>query len=427
MFSSARKKATSESRSAFSFSTRLCWLDRHWRCSVCYFISCAASSKSDEPKTMKTQSNGNPRLIVAASDTDADMLYASKFWADDPFIFLEQNGKRTILVSDLEMDRGRRTAKVDEFVSFNQLEREVQGKAKQTPSYEKVLAHFLQKRGVKSALVPANFQLGFARALAKDNVDLATTNGLFWPEREAKTDEELKLISRALRITETGLARAMEVLKASKPAGKKLRWSGKPLTSEILRAEIDSAMLRAGGTPTNTIVAGGDQACDPHERGSGPLFANSLIILDIFPRDPKSGFWGDRTGTVWGGGASGSRRNVRQGVWDGVELALREIKDGVDGMKIHKAIQALFKKRGYPTEIRKGKNVGFFHGTGHGLGLEIHEYPRLQKVTLKDRQCLTVEPGLYYPGLGGVRHEDVVIVTKTASKILSRFPKQSAI
>ncbi|HYS96119.1 MAG TPA: M24 family metallopeptidase, partial [Chthoniobacterales bacterium] len=76
-----------------------------------------------------------------------------------------------------------------------------------------------------------------------------------------------------------------------------------------------------------------------------------------------------------------------------------------------------------PTEVRKGKNVGFFHGTGHGLGLEIHEYPRLQKVTLKDRQVLTVEPGLYYPGLGGVRHEDVVVVTTTGCKILSRFPK----
>ena len=93
-------------------------------------------------------------------------------------------------------------------------------------------------------------------------------------------------------------------------------------------------------------------------------------------------------------------------------------------MKIHKAIQQLFKKRGYPTEVRQGKNVGFFHGTGHGLGLEIHEYPRLQKVTLKDRQVLTVEPGLYYPGLGGVRHEDVVVVTTTGCKILSRFPKQ---
>jgi len=375
-------------------------------------------------RIMNTTDNGPAtRLIVAPSDIDADMLYATKFWAGDPFIFLQQDGKRTIVLSDLEMGRGRRTAKVDEFVSFNQLEREVQGSSQQPPPFEKVVAHFLRKRGVKRATVPANFPLGYARELAKDDVDLATTNGLFWPEREAKTDEELKLIGRALRITETGLKRAMEVLKASKPKGKKLVWSGKPLTSEILRAEIDSAMLRAGGTPTNTIVAGGDQACDPHERGSGPLYANSLIILDIFPRDAKTGYWGDMTRTVVRGKASDAQRKLWETVKEGQQLALREIKDGVDGMKIHKAIQALFKKRGYPTEIRNGKNVGFFHGTGHGLGLEIHEYPRLQKVVLKDRQCLTVEPGLYYPGLGGVRHEDVVVVTKTGCKILSRFPK----
>jgi Xaa-Pro aminopeptidase len=123
------------------------------------------------------------------------------------------------------------------------------------------------------------------------------------------------------------------------------------------------------------------------------------------------------------GRASEAQRKLWQTVKDGQELALREIKDGVDGMTIHKAIQALFKKRGYLTEVRNGVNVGFFHGTGHGLGLEIHEYPRLQKVVLKERQVLTVEPGLYYPGLGGVRHEDVVVVTKAGCKILSRFPK----
>ncbi|HET9801041.1 MAG TPA: M24 family metallopeptidase, partial [Chthoniobacterales bacterium] len=316
---------------------------------------------------MNTTANGDTRLIVAPSDIDADMLYATKFWAGDPFIFLEQNGKRIIVLSDLEMGRGRRTAKVDEFVSFNQLEREVQGNAKQPPPFEKVLVRFLQKRGVKNAVVPPSFPLGYARALAND-VDLATPDGLYWPEREAKTDDELKLIGRALRITETGLKRAMEVLKVSKPKGKKLIWSGKPLTSEILRAEIDSAMLRVGGTPTNTIVAGGDQACDPHERGHGPLFANSLIILDIFPRDAKTGYWGDMTRTVVRGKASEAQRKLWQTVLDGQELALREIKDDVDGMKIHKAIQALFKKRGYPTEVRKGVNVGFFHGTGHGLG-----------------------------------------------------------
>jgi Xaa-Pro aminopeptidase len=365
------------------------------------------------------------RLIVAPSDTDADMLYATRIFIGDPFIFLQQNGKRTLVLSDLEIDRAKKNAKADEFVMFSQLEREVQGKAKKAPPYEKVLAHFLRKRGVKRAKVPANFPLGFANEIKRKGIALETGNGLFWPAREKKTAEEIRLLERALRITETGMKRGMEILKASKPgAGKKLKWSGKTLTSEILRAEIDSAILRAGGVPTNTIVAGGDQACDPHERGFGPLQANSLIIFDIFPRDAKTGYWGDITRTVVRGRASEQQRKLWEAVKAGQALALKRIKAGVDGMSIHKAITELFDRRGFPTEVRNGRRVGFFHGTGHGLGLEIHEYPRLQKVTLKAGQCLTVEPGLYYPGIGGARIEDVVIVEKDGCRILSKFPKQ---
>jgi len=373
---------------------------------------------------MKRNKSGT-RLIVAASETDPDMLYATRFFAPDPFVFLEHNGKRTLVLSDLEIGRGRKQARADEFVSFNQLEREVQGKSKKAPPYEKVLSHFLRKRGVRSTIVPANFPLGYAQELAANKIRLRATNGLFWPEREAKSEKEIEMIGRALRITEIGLRRALDLLaRSTTTRGKRLRWSGKTLTSEMLRAEIDTAVLRAGGIPTGTIVAGGDQACDPHERGFGPLYANSLIILDVFPRHAKTGYFGDMTRTVLRGRASEAQRKLWETVKAGQALALKRIKAGVDGMAIHKAIQNLFRERGFPTEVRKGKNVGFFHGTGHGLGLEIHEYPRLQKVTLKDRQVLTVEPGLYYPGLGGVRHEDVVLVTKSGCKILSRFSKK---
>src|SRR5881394_231617 len=379
----------------------------------------------DSEHRMSRRKDKATLLIVAVSEADPDMLYATKFFAPDPFIFLQKNGKRTLVLSDLEIDRGRNQADADEFVMFSQLEREVQGKSKKAPPYEKVLAHFLRKRGIRSAIVPSNFALGYAQELMANKIRVRATNGLFWPEREAKSEKEIEMIGRALRITETGLKRAIEVLKASKPgAGKRLRWSGKTLTSEMLRAEIDSAILRAGGIPSGTIVAGGDQACDPHERGFGPLYANSLIILDVFPRNAKTGYFGDMTRTVLRGRASEGQRKLWETVKAGQALALKKIKAGVDGMTIHKSIQELFARRGFPTELRKGRRVGFFHGTGHGLGLEIHEHPRLQKVVLKDRQVLTVEPGLYYPGLGGARQEDVVVVTKTGCRILSRFPKQ---
>ena len=365
------------------------------------------------------------RLIVAASENDADMLYATRFFAPDAFILLEQNGKRTLVLSDLEIDRGRKQAEADEILPYSAFEKEVQGKSTKAPAYEKVLAHFLTKRKVRSAVVPANFPLGYARELESKKIRLQPTNGLFWPEREAKSESELRLMRKALEITEAGMARGIEVLKQSKPGkAHKLEWSGTVLTSELLRAEIDTAVLRAGGLPANTIVAGGDQACDPHERGHGPLKANSLIIIDIFPRSAASGYYGDLTRTVVRGRASDERRRLWETVNEGQALALKKMKPGVDGLKLHKEVKQFFTDRGFPTEVRDGRQTGFFHGTGHGLGLEIHEHPRFQKTVFKIGQVLTVEPGLYYPGLGGVRTEDVVAITKSGIRMLSRFENQ---
>src|SRR3954454_24401814 len=296
----------------------------------------------------RTKSRSETRLIVAASENDPDMLYATRFFAPDAFIFLEEGGKRTLVLSDLEIDRARKQAQADEFVSYSALEREVQGNQKKAPPYEKVLSHFLRKCGVDSAIVPASFPLGFAQELEASKITLRATKELYWPERETKTEQELKLMRRALQITEAGMARGIEVLAASKPGpGKNLSWSGKTLTSEVLRAEIDFAILRAGGLPANTIVAGGDQACDPHERGSGPLKRDSLIILDIFPRDAKSGYFGDMTRTVLRGRASERQRDLWNTVKEGQEMALRKMKAGVDGLNLHNEVKQLFTDRGF--------------------------------------------------------------------------------
>jgi len=375
--------------------------------------------------TKSKSSNQTTRLIVADSERDADMLYATRMFVPDPFIFLEHEGKRTVVLSDLEIDRGRKQAQADEILPYSQFEREVQGTSKKAPAFEKVLSHFLRSRGVRSAVVPANFGLRFAEELADSGIRLRTTKDLFWPEREAKTEEELRLMRRALSITENGMARAIEVLAACKARrNRRLDWFGRVLTSEILRAEIDSAVLRAGGLPANTIVAGGDQACDPHERGSGPLSADSLIILDIFPRDAASGYYGDMTRTVVRGRANEEQRRLWETVREGQALALKKMKPGADGLQVHNEVKQLFTDRGFPTEVRDGRQVGFFHGTGHGLGLEIHEFPRFQKTVFKPGQVLTVEPGLYYPGLGGVRIEDVAVVTDSGNRVISRFEKR---
>jgi Xaa-Pro aminopeptidase len=345
----------------------------------------------------------------------------------DAFLFLEQNGRRTIALSDLEIDRGRKQATVDEVVSMTEEAKRL-GLAKKA-TFAQFAAAFLKSRGVRRAEVPSTFPLLLAHGFAKAGIRLVPAKGLFFRERETKTAEELKSLRRALVVTEAGMARGMEVLKASQPAGAKgargvLQWNGRTLTSELLRAEIDSAVLRAGGTPANTIVAGGEQACDPHERGSGPLRANELIILDIFPRHTGSGYFGDMTRTVVRGRASEAQRHLWETVRAGQQLALRKMKPGVDGKKLHEEVKQLFTEAGYPTEQANGRWRGFFHGTGHGLGLELHESPRFGATVFHPGQVITVEPGIYWPGIGGARLEDVAAVTTKGVTVLSRFVKE---
>ncbi len=189
---------------------------------------------------------------------------------------------------------------------------------------------------------------------------------------------------------------------------------------------IDCAIAEVGGLAAHTIVAGGEQGCDPHEGGHGQLFANEPIILDIFPRAQATGYFGDITRTVVRGRASEAVRKLYDAVHAGQRLAFRRMRAGTPTAEIHRAVQELFVSRGYSTGPRNGRMAGFFHGTGHGLGLEIHEAPRVGATStgkLQAGQVVTVEPGLYYPGIGGVRLEDVALVTAKHPRNLTRFEK----
>jgi len=174
----------------------------------------------------------------------------------------------------------------------------------------------------------------------------------------------------------------------------------------------------------NTIAAGGDQACDPHNRGSGPLRANELIVVDVFPRVAATGYYGDMTRTFLRGRASDAQRALVAAVRAAQLVARRAIRAGVIGRTIHQKVVDVFHQRGFETKHGKNGSVGFFHGTGHGLGLAVHELPRISgnvNTTLRHRSVVTVEPGLYYPGIGGCRIEDVVQVTSAQPKLLSRY------
>jgi len=353
------------------------------------------------------------------------MLFATGFRAPDAFACLEWDGRRAILLNDLEIDRGRRDARVDEVVSFSELEGRLRGKKKKPVPPAKVFAAFLRERGVKRTEVPADFPLGLARALRKEGVRVRPAKGPLFPERAIKSREQARHIAAACRVAEAGMARAIEVLAASKPRRDGvLIWSRRVLTAEALRAEIEIAIVRAGGEARqDSIVACGELACDPHERGHGPLLANRLIILDIFPRTASTGFYGDITRTVVRGKATPDQARLWQTCLDAQKAALAAMVPGAEGLALQNHTRAFFAEAGFPTEISDGRWRGFFHGLGHGLGLEVHESPRLAAATLVPGQVFTVEPGLYWPGVGGVRHEDVVQLTATGCRPLTKFPK----
>jgi Xaa-Pro aminopeptidase len=196
------------------------------------------------------------------------------------------------------------------------------------------------------------------------------------------------------------------------------------LTSETLRSRIDAAIFAAGGIPSRSIVAGGFQGADPHERGRGPLRANRPIVLDLFPRSRTTGYYGDITRTVVKGAPDPRTRAAFAAVTEAVRMARGGVAAGASCAEIHRRVAEHFERAGFPVSRRKGAPEGFFHGTGHGIGLDLHELPHvsLRGGRLEAGNVITLEPGLYYRSLGGIRIEEVVLVTRTGCRQLTRFP-----
>jgi Xaa-Pro aminopeptidase len=188
---------------------------------------------------------------------------------------------------------------------------------------------------------------------------------------------------------------------------------------------IDVELMKKGCTTKHTIVSCGEQSCQPHNVGSGPLRANEAIIFDVFPKDEQTGYYADISRTVVKGRASGPLKKMYKAVASAQKLVFKLAKNGAKGEIIHREVMKHLKSLGFKTGKIKGKMRGFFHGTGHGVGLDVHETPRIStaRYTLKTGNVVTVEPGLYYPGIGGVRIEDMILITDDGCINLTKLPK----
>ncbi len=357
-------------------------------------------------------------LLYASADSSADMLYFAKTFVPDAFFAFTRRGKKCALVHPLEIGRLRRESDFDECFDAAEI-----SKKYFTLSDADTAAALFKSLKLSCFRVPADFPSLQLERLRSKGLDIEVASEPIFPSREVKSPEEARLVSRANAAAAACYKALADILAESKISSGRLVWRGAALTSQIAKYELEKVALSMDAEIKRTILACGDQACDPHCEGYGDIKPNSLIVADIFPRLKSSGYYGDMTRTFLKGRPNSAQERLVKTVLQAQKNAIRAVKAGVVASSVHGGVCSYFESKGYFTEFKDGAWGGFFHGTGHGVGLDIHEAPRLGLAdnVLKENSVVTVEPGLYYRGLGGCRIEDCVLVCKDGAKKLSKY------
>lgn len=365
------------------------------------------------------------RFIYDTAIKSPDVFYATNFFSFDPVAFFEHRGKKYLVVDDLEFDRAKKQASVDKVILASEYRKDLEIRKGYVVE---IMSIIFKKMKIDTLEVPGDFSLSLANGFKSKKFKIKIGPRPFFEKRTIKTAEEKKLMILAQKNTFRLIGLVEKALIDSTIRNNKIYYKGKPLTSEFLKKEITLEAVRLGlRFDEEPIVACGEHAIDPHDRGRGELRPHQAIVVDIFPQLCDSRFCGDATRTFCKGTASPELKKQYNIVKLAQETAIKKIRAGVNGKDIHTMVVKLFESEGYKTGQIDGRQQGFFHGTGHGIGLELHEYPpniNARDCTLKVGHVTSVEPGLYYKKTGGVRIEDLVYVTKTGCEVLSHYPKQ---
>jgi len=365
-------------------------------------------------------------LIIADSERDSNMYYATGFPAPDPFVFIRNDNEKIMITSDLELDRAKLESKADKVLSISKYERVIRKSGGNSFCLIEIVAAALREMNITKLQVPANFCVEYADFLRKNGFRLEVKREPLFDSREIKNEEEIEHIVKTLRNTEYALEKAVDCIRKSKVRdGFLFSARNIQITSESIRQMINVELMKRGCTAKHTIVSCGEHSCVPHNTGSGPIKANESIIFDVFPKDEETGYYADISRTVVKGKASRSLKKMYKAVASAQDLVFKSAGNDTRGDVIHRKVMKHLTSLGFKTGKVKGKMQGFFHGTGHGVGLDVHEPPRISKTkcTLKTGHIVTVEPGLYYPGVGGVRLEDMILITDDGCTNLTKSPK----
>jgi Xaa-Pro aminopeptidase len=365
-------------------------------------------------------------FIYASSEQSADLYYLAGVYVPDPYISMLYQEQSYAFVNQLEYGRVVAQSKYDQVLLLEQVKRELAGIfhcEERAVGPALIMHHYALKFKVSEVTVPNDFPAQYFAQLQDYGFSVRCRAHEKFQQRALKTAGERAAIRQANRASAAGLRAAERILKASQVIGNRLQYQGRFLTADYLRQQIDLACLNAGALARNTIVACGRQACDPHEAGSGYLRPHQLIIVDVFPRHQKTGYHGDMTRTFLKGRANDGQRRLVTTVRQAQLAAIQAVYAGQSGHRVHQVAQSVFTSAGYETKCIRQKFVGFIHSTGHGLGLEVHESPRVapHAEALQAGHVVTIEPGLYYPEIGGCRIEDVVAVQTDGAELLSKM------
>jgi Xaa-Pro aminopeptidase len=370
-------------------------------------------------------------LIVADSIHSAEMRHEVPLAVPDAFYYLERDGVQHVIAPSMELVRFPDAAPSiagHPFEEFGVDELIASGKTYEE-TYLEILLRACRALGVDSAVVPAGFPLREADFLRANGIEVTPSRAFFDDRRRVKSEAELAGIRRAQRAAEAGMAAGRDLLRRATPNGNGLVVDGEPLTCELIKLHAERAFGEHGAAADEFIASHGAQTAVGHDGGSGAILPGETVLFDFFPRDRESGCFADMTRTyVVAGEPDDEIREFHRLSKEALERCVEMIRPGLNGRDLHRMVCELFHEHGYPTQLHKQPDEvldsGFYHATGHGVGLEVHEKPNIGRTgdPFVAGDVLAIEPGLYRAGFGGVRLEDLVLVTEDGAEVLTDFP-----
>lgn len=356
--------------------------------------------------------------VAFGTSGDANILYLTRFSTTDPILYIRKPGERgLIVVSQMECERAAKEATT---AVISRADAGFFDVAKEESNPWRVLARVIGRQVEGPLLVPPHLPYALGSELARER-EVAIDGGVLARMREVKKAQEIRCIRDVQHVCDIAMDRALRMIRKAK-ARKGLLFQGAiPLTSSFVRSAIHQVFVQNGCIPSDTIVACGEETAMPHRRGDGQLREGEPIVIDFFPRHEKTGYFSDMTRTVCRGEAPPEIAEMFGAVRDAQDLAAKLIKPGVSGAGVYQAVVDFFRDAGYESGSR-----GFIHSLGHGVGLEVHERPGLgpSGEELMENSVVTNEPGLYYPGTGGVRLENTGVVKRGGFSSFTRFKRE---